>query len=341
MILVFLLIFIAFLLGFYLKSFIKDNLLDSYIDKLISIAKSKDIPELIKGKTGYAKNIDVKLFFEEICHTDNPIATVLLINGASETMIQWPDQMIRTILKNNFRVIRFDNRGLGQSDWISDWSNSNSYNLEEMARDTLAVANHLNIKKFHVIGYSTGGMIAQILAINYPEKILSLTAIMSTAHLFDPEAEKTDKKRFGQLKKMIFGYRNNSRNIDKVLKFQFKLDHLWHGDDNYVFNTEKQILKNLYEIKHRNGFNKTAINQHRKAIKNSGSRYRKLKKIQAPTLIIHGSDDLLIKPSHSEKMASLIHGSKLVIIKGMGHDFNKSYKSRINSMILPHIIDNS
>ncbi|MEO2142730.1 MAG: alpha/beta hydrolase, partial [Flavobacteriaceae bacterium] len=94
----------------------------------------------------------------------------LLINGAAETMIQWPDQMIRIILKNNFRVIRFDNRGLGQSDWINNWSNSNSYNLDEMARDSLEVANHLNVEKFHVIGYSTGGMIAQILAIKYPKK---------------------------------------------------------------------------------------------------------------------------------------------------------------------------
>lgn len=337
----FLLIPVAFLLGFYIKVITKDNLIDSYINKLIYIAKLKDIPELITGKTGYAKNIDVKLFYEELCHTDNPLATVLLINGAAETMIQWPDQMIKTILKNNFRVIRFDNRGLGQSDWIKDWSNSKSYNLEEMARDTLAVANHLNAEKFHVIGYSTGGMIAQILAINYPEKILSLTTLMSTGHLFDPEAEQTDEKRLGQLKKMIYGYRNTKRDIDKVLEFHFKLDHLWHGSDNYVHNQEKQILKTLYEIKHRNGFNKTAFNQHKKAIKKSGSRYRKLKKIQAPTLIIHGSDDLLIKPSHSEKMATLIHGSKLVIIKGMGHDFNKNFKSRINSVILPHIIGNS
>ena len=84
------------------------------------------------------------MFYEDLCHTDNPIATVLLINGAAETMIQWPDQMIRTILKNNFRVIRFDNRGLGQSDWMPNWSSSNSYDLEEMARDTLAVASHLN-----------------------------------------------------------------------------------------------------------------------------------------------------------------------------------------------------
>ena len=161
-----LLIFIAFLLGFFLKAKSEDKVLDSYVNKLISIAKSKDIPELITGKTGYAKNIDIKLFYEELCQTNNPVATVLLINGASETMIQWPDQMIRTILKNKFRVIRFDNRGLGQSDWISNWSKYNSYSLTEMANDTLAVATHLNIKKFHIIGYSMGGMIGQIIAIN-------------------------------------------------------------------------------------------------------------------------------------------------------------------------------
>ena len=336
-----LLIFIAFLLGFFLKAKSEDKVLDSYVNKLISIAKSKDIPELITGKTGYAKNIDIKLFYEELCQTNNPVATVLLINGASETMIQWPDQMIRTILKNKFRVIRFDNRGLGQSDWISNWSKYNSYSLTEMANDTLAVANHLNIKKFHIIGYSMGGMIGQIIAINYPEKLLSFTSLMSTAHLFDPKAEKADSKRFGQLKKMIFNYRNSKRDIDKVLNFHFKLDHLFHGTDNHIFNQEKQILKTLYEIKHRNGFNKNAFDQHRKAIKKSGSRYRKLKKIQTPTLIIHGSDDLLIKPSHSEKMASLIHGSQLVIIKGMGHDFNKNFKNQINSIILPHILMNS
>ena len=97
----------------------------------------------------------------------------------------------------------------------------------------------------------------------------------------------------------------------------------------------------MYEIKFRNGFNKKAFDQHRYAIKKSGSRYRKLKTITSPTLIIHGSDDTLIRPSHSNKIASLIHGSNLVIIKGMGHDFNKNFKNRINSIILPHILQDS
>jgi len=338
---IFILIVSSFILGFYFNNLLKDELNDSYVDKLISITKSKQIPVFIKGKTGYAKNIDVKIFYEDICNVDNPVGTVLLINGAAETMIQWPDQMISTIVKNNFRVVRFDNRGVGQSDWIKKWSKTNDYNLEEMARDALAVTSHLMIEKFHVIGYSTGGMIGQILAINHPEKILTLTSLMSSGYLFDPQAEKPDSKKIGMLRKLIFSYKNKDRNIDKVLKFHFKLDHLWIGSDHYIPNYEKQIQKTLYEIKFRNGFNKKAFDQHKRAIKNSGSRYRKLKTIKVPTLLIHGSDDPLVKASHSVKLASLIHGSKLEIIKGMGHDFNKNFKNRINSIILPHILQYS
>ena len=335
------LIISSFILGFYFNDLLKDGLNDSYIDKLISITKSKKIPVFISGQTGYAKNIDVKIFYEDLNFSENPKGTILLINGAAETMIQWPEKMIRTLIKNDFRVIRYDNRGLGQSDWIKKWSKRNDYNLEEMARDALAVTSHLMIEKFHIIGYSTGGMIGQILAINHPEKIKTLTNLMSSGYLFDPEAEKADSKRLNQLKKMILGYRNKKRDLKKALKFHFKLSHLWIGSDNCVHNHEKQLEKTLYEIKKRNGFNKKAFYQHKKAIKNSGSRYSKLKIIKTPSLIIHGSDDPLIKCSHSKKMASLIHGSKLFIIRGMGHDFNQNFKNRINSIILPHILTNS
>lgn len=337
--------FLSFIIGLivfkFYYSLTKDNVLENYIEKLISNIRFKEVPDLIKGKTGYTNNVGVKIFYEDLCLCKNPKATILLINGSSETLIQWPSQMISTILKNDFRIIRFDNRGLGMSDWMPNWSNSKSYNLNDMALDALSVTNHLKIDKFHLIGYSMGGMISQIIAINYPEKLLSLTTLMSTAHLFDPEAEKSDSKRLMQLKKMIYGYRNKKRDLNQALKFHFKLSHLWAGTGNYIHNHEKELEKALFEIKKRNGYNKKAFYQHKKAIKNSGSRYRKLKKITTPTLIIHGSDDPLIKASHSKKMASLIHGSKLVMIKGMGHDFNKNFKNRIISIILPHILRNS
>ena len=134
-------------------SLLNDNVLEKYIEKLISNATFKEIPELIKGKTGFANNLGVKIFYEDLCLCEKPISTVILINGSSESLIQWPDKMVRNILKNDFRVIRFDNRGLGMSDWIKDWSNSNSYSLNDMALDTLAVANHLKLDKFHLIGY--------------------------------------------------------------------------------------------------------------------------------------------------------------------------------------------
>ena len=88
-----------------------------------------------------------------MCLCEKPIATVLLINGSSESLLQWPEMMVSTILKNNFRVIKFDNRGVGMSDWVKNWSKSNSYNLNDMALDALAVTNHLKIDKFHLIGY--------------------------------------------------------------------------------------------------------------------------------------------------------------------------------------------
>ena len=91
-----------------------------------------------------------------------------------------------------------------------------------MARDALAVTNQLMIEKFHVIGYSTGGMIGQILAINHPKKILSLTNLMSSGFLFDPKAEQPDSKKIGMLRKLIFSYKNKERDIDKVLKLYFK-----------------------------------------------------------------------------------------------------------------------
>jgi pimeloyl-ACP methyl ester carboxylesterase len=336
--------FLSFSLGivaykFYIY-FSKENILENYVEKLISNARFKEIPNLIKGKTGFANNLGIKIFYEDLCTCKNPISSVLLINGSSETLIQWSEKMIKTMLKNNLRVIRFDNRGVGLSDWILTWSKSNSYNLNDMALDALAVTNHLKIDRFHLLGYSMGGMISQILAINYPQKILSMTSVMSSAYLFDPEAEKPDNKKLGNLKKLIYNYQNKKVNLVNALKFHFKLSQLWVGRGNYVTNHEKELEKVLFEIKKRKGYNRKAYYQHNKAIKNSGSRYTELKKILAPTLLLHGTDDPLIKPSHSKKIASLIHGSKLILIKGMGHDFNKNFKNRIISIILPHILIN-
>ena len=87
-----------------------DNVLENYVEKLISNATFKDASELINGNTGYANNIGVNIFYEDLCSCEKPIATVLLINCSSESLLQWPEMMVSTILKNNFRVIKFDNR---------------------------------------------------------------------------------------------------------------------------------------------------------------------------------------------------------------------------------------
>ena len=82
---------------------------------------------------------------------------------------------------------------------------------------------------------------------------------MSSGFLFDPKAEQPDSKKIGMLRKLIFSYKNKERDIDKVLKLYFKIDHLWVGSENHMSNFTKQIHKTIYEIKFRKGFNKKLL----------------------------------------------------------------------------------
>ena len=337
--------FVLFLLGIIIHKvylfFFKDNSSEKYIQRIISKLTFKELPELIIGKTGFVNNIGVNIFFEDINPIENSKSTVILINGFSDSLLHWPEDLVRDLIKNKIRVVKFDNRDCGMSDWRKDSDNPKSYNLNDMAQDTLSVVNHLGIQTFHLIGYSMGGMISQILAINYPEKILSLTCLMSSGHLFDPESENPNKNIAREVRRVKLGFSNNKNELKRELNYHFKLSSLFTGKGNYALDHESEIFKSIYEITKRKGYNKEAFNQHKRAIKKSGSRYRKLKKIKTSTLLIHGSNDPFIPISHSKKMANLIHGCKFEIINGAGHDLNKNFKNRINSIILPHILRNS
>jgi len=337
--------FVLFLLGIIIHKvylfFFKDDSSEKYIQKIISKLTFEELPELIKGKTGFANNIGVNIFFEDIKPIGNHNSTVILINGFSDSLLHWPKDLVRVFIKNKIRVIKFDNRDCGMSDWSTDIDSPKTYSLNDMAQDTLTVCSKLGVENFHVIGYSMGGMISQILAINYPEKILSLTCLMSSGHLFDPESENPNKNFSREVRRVKLGFNNIKNEFKKELNYHFKLSSLFSGKGSYILDLRSEIIKSIYEITKRKGYNKEAYSQHKKAVKRSGSRYNKLKKIKTSTLLIHGSNDPFIPVSHSKKMANLIHGCKFEIINGAGHDLNKNFKNRINSIILPHILRNS
>ena len=146
--------------------------------------------------------------------------------GISNDAIAWPDYFIESMLKKGYRVIRFDNRGTGMSDWIPEWE-SNKYSLNDMSSDCIAIMNKLGIKKFHIVAVSLGGMIGQQVAILYPERVLSLASIMSSGYITDPESPKMNMGTVVQLVKVSLKYSflKSSKQPLKIL-FHSPLHHL-------------------------------------------------------------------------------------------------------------------
>ena len=138
---------------------------------------------------GIAEINDINIWWEDFGDSSDP--AVLLIMGANANAMQWTLEFINSIVAAGFHVIRFDNRDVGKSTWVTTEpsfviqeggvvSTEVSYNLEDMAQDAVSLMEHLGIEKAHIVGASMGGMITQVVGLDHPDKALSLTPIMST-----------------------------------------------------------------------------------------------------------------------------------------------------------------
>ena len=138
---------------------------------------------------GIAEVNDINIWWEDFGDSSNP--TVLLIMGANANAMQWTLEFINPLVEAGFHVIRFDNRDVGKSTWVTTEpsfvmqegqmvSSEVSYNLEDMAQDAVTLLEHLGVEKAHIVGASMGGMITQVIGLDHQHKALSLTPIMST-----------------------------------------------------------------------------------------------------------------------------------------------------------------
>ena len=126
--------------------------LPSNINILIQEIIDGDLPELLPGQSGLAKNGNIKIAYEILEGQNCKDINILLINGLSQTLLEWPSYFYNPLLEAGYRVIRYDNRGVGESDWMLNWGENNKYTLNEMATDGIAILNHLEIDKAHIIG---------------------------------------------------------------------------------------------------------------------------------------------------------------------------------------------
>jgi pimeloyl-ACP methyl ester carboxylesterase len=248
---------------------------------------------------------------------------VLLINGLGSQMTRWPHRLCEQLTERGYRAIRFDNRDVGKSTWFKP---GDAYTLSDMAADAVAVLDAAGIEKAHVAGVSMGGMIAQTVAIEHPDRVLSLTSIMSSTGgpgTMDstPEAAavlstaapdpKADMEAF-----IAHGMRN-ARTIGSP-------GHPW----------DETALRQRVISEYERAFTPTAAVRQMAAIRADGDRTERLSKLDVPAMVLHGADDPLIKAIGGEATAKAIPGAELRMIPGMGHDLPPALYGTIIDAIL-------
>jgi pimeloyl-ACP methyl ester carboxylesterase len=250
---------------------------------------------------------------------------LLLVMGLATQMIAWDEEFCAMLAERGFRVVRFDNRDIGRSTKLSAAGVPNRldmaigrrasapYLLRDMAADTFGLMDHLGIESAHVVGASMGGMIAQTVAIERPDRVRSLVSMMST----------TGSRRVGHPSYRTFGLllgnppREREAAIERVIK-TFKVI----GSPGYPFeeNRVREIAGRSFD----RGHSEAGIARQLHAITASGDRTPRLRKLRLPTVVIHGKNDLLVNPSGGRATAKAIPGARLRLIDGMGHDMPRA-----------------
>lgn len=331
-----LIIIAAIAIAFYL--FCKTGYQISAEDQQLINAITAAAPlEHIRGVTGDIQvTDDISIHYNHMPISSGTKGTVVLINGLAQTMLDWPAYMLDGITKAGYELIRIDNRDVGNSSWVKDWGKGNYYKLSDMASDAIAVMDHLQVDQAHVIGVSMGGMIAQTMALDYPDRLLSLSSLLSTGHFYDPElTQVTPAFRLG-VARILTKY-TLIRSTVNSMKAQLSVYHLLQGDAQYEVDKPSVLNRAYYEVTKRKGYNPNASKHHGVAIAKSGSRYDRLAQIKVPTLILHGTSDPLILVEHAHKYHGLISHAKNCILDGMGHDLPEKYQDQIMTAILDNI----
>ena len=310
-------VLLILLIGLIVFIFFTGPKLPANTDTIIENVINTELPELVKGKSGYVISDDHKIWYESITPKDSNKGVILLLMGMATDALMWPQTFIDKLVDSGYQVIRFDYRGTGLSDWIEDWQ-QNPYSLADLAKDAKTILDTLKISKAHLIGLSLGGMVAQEFAFENADRTLTLTSIMSSGNIVDKELPKISKSIVFDFTKIAikYGIFQSEKNTIKLI---VSAKVILRGDAQYDIDVKGTAEQVLYNLKKRKGYNPNVSGQHDEAAKLSGSRYDKLKDLKIPVLIIHGINDPLVSIEHSKKLASVIPNSKTKWFNNMGH----------------------
>ena len=259
----------------------------------------------------------IDIAYKSVGNLEHP--PVLMVMGLTASHRLWGEDVINGLVEAGYRVILFDNRDTGDSAFLDElgtpvlwWEMLKSavgfsvtapYSLQDMAADGIAVMDQLNVDQAHIVGASMGGMIAQVIAADYPERALSLVSIMSTTgapHLPEPQ----DQAAEGLME---------------------------------MGSSEGDAAARLHEM----GIFPEAMPRQLMAIISAGDRSSQVAGIEASTLVLHGEDDTLLPPEHGRHTHELIGGSRLVIYENMGHNMPPEIVPELVSDMVAHFAVNN
>ena len=266
----------------------------------------------------------MKIAYEIHGDIQNPV--IIVIQGLGMPLTATPPEIVSKLVKRGYCLLLIDNRDIGQSEkmktkipniflqvikYLFKLRVTPFYSLKDMANDINDLTVELNINNYHVIGVSMGGMIAQLLAIKHTNKVNSLISIMSTTG--DPNLP---NPRWKIVKFILSG--SKEKDIGSASSFYIKL---WGLIGSPAYPRSHQEISLFVDRILSRGVSKRGTIRQMLAIMSSYDRSKALEKISTPTLVIHGTDDLLVPYECGVDTANSIKNSKLWSIKGMGHDF--------------------
>lgn len=282
----------------------------------------------------------VSIAYQSIGRASDP--ALLLVMGLGGQLIHWPDEVVVALCEQGFRVIRYDNRDVGLSTWRQAPASANltfevlryklglpvaaPYTLTDMADDALGLMDALQVQQFHVLGASMGGMIAQHLAAMAPQRVESLTLVMTSS---GAEGLPAPNAALVQLLS-----RRSAPNREVALEQQADLLAAL-GSPNV--KDDRQALLHQAALSYDRAFNPDGVKRQIMAILAEPSRVPLLNQLRVPTLVVHGTADPLLPVMHGVHLAAHIQGSQLKLIPGMAHRFQEAFKAPLLTAVLPYL----
>lgn len=254
-----------------------------------------------------ARNGDVEIYYESFGDPADP--TLVLVNGLGSQCINYAVEWCELFVAEGCRLIRMDNRDTG----LSSKLDGVDYELTEMADDVLAVLDAEGVERAHVLGVSMGGMIVQRLAIDHPERLLTITSVMSRTG--QPGFGESAPEALAILMAPPAGSREEyiDNHVAGIATYGSQPE--WIDDDETRARAAAAYDRCFFPA---------GIGRQMAAVMRDGSRDEALRSVTVPTLVVHGSRDTLIQPSGGQHTADVIPGARYVEIDGMGHDYPRA-----------------